>query len=135
MIMRDIKFRAWVFGLDEYLLDFKIINSKFDYVGKGIEITTPRGCPIDMEKNISNGEYILEQYIGIKDTGGVEIYEGDIVSSQPCKGRVFYSEDYSSFMIESVNCGVVKLSRKFVEQSGLFVVGNIHENQEIVSKI
>jgi uncharacterized phage protein (TIGR01671 family) len=140
--MREIKFRAWVFGdLDEganpFMADVYAI------------VFEPEGPCVQWEEfdEIScPGEFSLMQYTGLKDTAGKEIYEGDIV-------RCLDTDDKED--IEETWRGVVKFGgfncsccdgvfgfyieggdiRGLEDQTTVYeyeIIGNIYENPELV---
>ena len=67
--MRELKFRAWY--KPEKKMIYNIQNEFEERIELGMD------CFSDYLKN---DDFIVEQYTGIKDKNGKEIYEGDIVS-------------------------------------------------------
>ena len=68
--MREIKFRAWVHGFDTVDNGYYTDDVMFD---NGDQEWTIGGEYLERE------DFTIEQFTGIQDSEGVDIYEGDVV--------------------------------------------------------
>ncbi|CEK35435.1 phage protein TIGR01671,phage conserved hypothetical protein,YopX protein [[Clostridium] sordellii] len=122
--MRDIKFRIWdneektiIENKDIYSLDFR----------KDIYFSS-----VMVDGIITEDDYKLMQYTGLKDKNGKEIYEGDILDyGESGKYKVVFSK--STFKIQKVNNlkgDLYLLEDCWFDESE--VIGTIYENLELL---
>ena len=135
-----IKFRAWDNLLNKMLVVYRI---SFDGPVDGVQVhcyLDDRGAEGSTEYAYDGDGLILEQFTGLKDVNGKEIYEGDIV--QPVLSYT-NSKIGKPFEVKKGNYVYVKWIAKDVSSKGFGVdgyyfsneiqtVGNVHENPELL---
>jgi len=122
--MREIKFRAWDKDNKRYLEEYDVVRYSDSTVG--VHDSSP---PFNRY-----GVVILEQYTGLKDKNGVEIYEGDIVKDNIFGlYTVFFS--YGGFKLIGVNELSNQLALMDSHSNWYEVIGNIYENPELMEEV
>lgn len=112
IMSREIKFRAWDKSRLEMVDDVRVhgmLNAK-----------------------LKAPNLIFQQYTGLKDIHGVEIYEGDIVEKDRGFFQVYYS--YNEFVIDGYDNGDYYTGQESSHHDwGLFeIIGNKFENPELL---
>lgn len=138
--MREIKFRAWSDKLNKYISNWGVFDDPDTHA---FQSGPPSGA----------GEpYVHEQYTGLKDKNGKEVWEGDIVSRNVPQARagaiqfaqgIFginwdYGQNPNPLWLEGTMYGswngkhnLRPIDDNFMTEN-MEVIGNIHENPELL---
>jgi len=127
MKKRVIKYRIWDNG-DKRFLIYKLRRTCGGSFKGNWETKVSK-------VKVSSKKPVLQQYLGINDSRGIEICEGDLIQANVygCKGifEIYYSVEDAAWWIkgksgigalgEAIHCGKFK------------VVGNIFENKDLLN--
>ncbi|WP_436645296.1 YopX family protein [Lactiplantibacillus plantarum] len=108
-----IKFRAWYMPFGKYGAMQEMVYSRASHI-LALAETEPE-------------KYIPEQFTGLTDVNGKDIYEGDIVENE--RGeilRVSYSAIDASFVAGNCYFGSIGAGKE------IRIIGNVHANPELL---
>ena len=127
--MRIVKFRVYNDLLKNYLPDDSVcILPNGDIVLYNlVAVIAAYKRPSDMLE----GENTVEQFTGLEDKNGVNIYEGDILIDDTGEPVEYWVVKFSDGGFIGECAGVVE---PLFELTNLEVVGNIHKNPELVEE-
>lgn len=117
--MREIKFRVWDPDQECFIYECEFsskLQECYWYEGS-MRIGVPYikyGC----------------QYTGLKDKNGKEIYEGDIVNMPN-----YFLDEFINCEIKDLRVFYLSVRHALIEESELEIIGNIHENPELLEKV
>jgi hypothetical protein len=123
--MREIKFRAWDNLMKKYVSRCEMTDITLNFYGD--------------QQCCSLSDMVFQQYTGLKDKNGKEIYEGDICNARMVIGPI-------DFIIGSFSLASNPLIEFMPKDTCVFspdfdpswidveVIGNIFENKDLLEK-
>ncbi|MFT8825096.1 MAG: YopX family protein [Liquorilactobacillus mali] len=126
--MREYKFRAWSKKLNDYV---KPAHFMIDGCGQVFRSEW-------LDSDTKTKDLIIEQWTGLKDKNGKDIYEGDIIKYYGSNKRVKVKTTYGIVFYDSEHgCFNSRIQNGEHNKGGInpgddLVVGNIHENADLL---
>lgn len=123
--MRELKFRVW----DKLGERFTTCDEGY----QGHYVLSLKGEFHNLQNGSGGKEYIVQQYTGLKDKNGKEIYEGDIFKGGDYKWDAVRFED-GQFEVNLMGARVFSLHELCCDYDSERpeVIGNIFENPELL---
>ncbi|MDV0431380.1 YopX family protein [Lactiplantibacillus sp. DA1] len=125
-----IKFRAWDKENEIYLYN---VQDAYDMLSGFVKYDDGENASYDeccFGDFLDNKRYDVEQFTGLKDVNGKDIYEGDILENRKYRSIVkFASGKFLADLIETIQTFDL-----IGETHGSKVIGNVHENPELLEE-
>ncbi|WP_416588908.1 YopX family protein [Lactiplantibacillus plantarum] len=125
-----IKFRAWDKENEVYLYN---VQYAYDTLGGFVKYDDGEDACYDEDcfgAFLNNKRYDVEQFTGLKDVNGKDIYEGDILENRKYRSIVKFAS--GKFLADVV--GTINKFDLIGETHGSKVIGNVHENPELLEE-
>lgn len=138
--MRGIKFRVWNKKQNRYNTQTDAPVLVYDTGELAVRYGNPACGAVELDYT---DNYEIEQYTGLKDKNGKEIYEGDIIQEEIdfnskmtdgiFKYMVYWNEEDLCWGLEHIGNESIHVE---LWQANLSteVIGNIHENPELIKE-
>lgn len=118
------KFRVWDNVRNQYLSEFANFYWHVPYSLNGEELEGEANLQ-DLSMLMQHENFVVQQYTGMRDKNGKEIYEGDFVKAsrqtETLTGRVQYDAEYGAYRLIASDI----LSFTFYQLVDLEIIGNI----------
>lgn len=126
MAKREILFRGWNKKNKRWLFGYYCVNRGEHFIAQDEFVN-----PLDTYEDYVVEADTIGQYTGLKDAKGVKIFEGDIIVFSPWLAVVLWNEELATFAVQFQFEDKVGL-KPLGEWQTMTIIGNVHENQELI---
>ena len=142
--MRNLEFRVFSHSTKKFLkIDDRLYkNSNKFYCGLeffgGDDIRIEYYWNDDSDKifveNVDESKFAVNQYIGLKDSKGAKIYEGDIVNFEAGIFLISRDDEDARYVLQTMRRGELKNDINFNRYAASVckVVGNVYQNEDLL---
>ncbi len=126
MTKREILFRGWNKKNKKWVYGYYFAYHGYHFISPDDKVN-----PLDTYEDYVVDADTVGQYTGLKDKKGKKIFEGDILVFDPWLAVVLWNEELATFALQF----------QFEDKVGLkplggwqtrTIIGNVHENQELI---
>ena len=127
--MRELRFRAWDERAQTYFYDIALFPDNTGAFRRfNIESLRREAEYHETTWTELDACAVIEQYTGLKDRNGKEVYEGDLVANGTLTGVVEYKvDDFCAWTVGATTNGTVLLNGSWT------VIGNAHEDGDLLA--
>lgn len=131
--MREYKFRAWDTLQKGYDYDVLMYHGKACYIDA-----------FDALEFYDVGRFVIEQYTGLKDRNGKDIYEGDISEGEHAIYLIIWDEQKAQFRAKVIKTKYVLIKHcsfplwQYVdndEKCRFVIIGNRFDNPDLLGEV
>jgi len=127
--VREVKFRAWCDGLNQFFYVGDSVSIMLADTGNKIQLWCSDGVYDELNADV------LQEYTGLTDKNGKEIYEGDLICLDGDKDMICacrWNVKFGCFDLYFSDVNDLSDGIDIWGNIGAEIIGNIYENKEVL---